>query len=217
MLRHSLTSADSGRKQRAILLGVLTLTTCAAFAGTFVVKSRQHTAAAQQADVLGQLPTLARPLPSYAKQTTLANAPAALGATVNLPNSPGLAASDAGAVWTASATDPSSGSVVTTAAVTFPAQGVVMEYTHPAPSDGSAAHFQAMADGMTSPSGAPIAQVITLTGGVPALAVQQNSDATGVNFGEVIFNSGNTEIRVMGHSPEAVLQGIAQAVLAQSG
>ena len=207
----------SGHKQRASLLVVLILAAGVAFTVTFVVKSQQHVATAPQANVIGQLPTLARPLPSYAKETTLANAATALGGSLSLPNSTGLEASDAGAVWSASLTDQDSGGTVTTVAVTFPVQGVVMEYTHPAPSDGSAGHFQAMADAMVSPGGTPIAQVITLPGGVPALAVQQDSDETGANFGEVIFNTGNTEVRVMGHSPQEMLQGVAQAVLAQFG
>ena len=57
--------------------------------------------------------------------------------------------------------------VVTNVAVTFPSQGVMVGYTRPAPSDGSAAHFQAVAQGIVSPTGAQIAQEITLSGGVP--------------------------------------------------
>jgi len=135
---------------------------------------------------------------------------------VVLPNSSTLAASSAGPVWVASLTDQDSGGTVTTVAVTFPTQGMVMEYTRPAPSDGSAAHFQGMAQGMVSPSGTPIAQVISLSGGVPALAVQQNSDETGSNFGEIIFNVGGTEVRVMGHNDQATLQGAAESILDRS-
>jgi hypothetical protein len=91
-----------------------------------------------------------------------------------------------------------------------------MEYTRPAPSDGSAAHFQAMAQSMPSPSGASEGHVISLSGGVPALAVQENSDDTGTNFGEIIFNVGGTEVRVMGHNDEATLQGVAESILDRS-
>jgi len=167
-------------------------------------------------NLAGSLPTVARPLPAFAKQATLAEAQTALGQPVVLPQTAAIGPSDAGPVWVASLTDQDSGGTVTTVAVTFPTQGMVMEYTRPAPSDGSAAHFQGMAQGMVSPSGTPIAQVISLSGGVPALAVQQNSDETGSNFGEIIFNVGGTEVRVMGHNDQATLQGAAESVLARA-
>jgi hypothetical protein len=161
-------------------------------------------------------PTLAHPLPSFAKQTTLADAPTALGGPVVLPNSAVVGPSDAGPVWVASLTDQQTGESVTTVAVTFPSQGMVVEYTRPAPSDGTAAHFEAMAQSMVSGSGVQIGHVITLSGGVPALAVEQNADETGSNFGEIIFNVGGNEIRVMGHNDQATLQGVAQSILDRS-
>jgi hypothetical protein len=102
-------------------------------------------------------------------------------------------------------------------AVTFPAQGMIVEYTRPAPSDGSAAHWQALTTSMPSPSGASEGQVISLGGGVPALAVRQNSDDTGANFGVIAFNVNGTEVRVMGHNDEGTLQGLASSILAQAG
>jgi hypothetical protein len=107
--------------------------------------------------------------------------------------------------------------VVTNVAVTFPSQGVIVGYTRPAPSDGSAAHFQAMAKSMPSPSGGSEGSVITLTGGVPALAVKENSDDTGHNFGAIIFNMAGSEVRVMGHSGRATLESLALSILTQSG
>jgi hypothetical protein len=162
------------------------------------------------------LPSVARPLslPS-AKETTLADAQVALGQQVVLPQTVVMGPSDAGPVWVASLTD-QAGVTTTTVAVTFPTQGMIMVYTRPAPSDGSAAHFQAMARSMPSPSGASEGQVISLGGGVPALAVKENSDDTGANFGAVIFNVGDTEIRVMGHNEQATLEGIAQSILDRS-
>lgn len=198
------------RKHRAALIGVLIATAGLAFAGTRLVHHQQHQRVVAAAPTLG-VPTLAHPLPPFAEQTTLADAPAKLGGPVVLPNSPITAPSEAGAVWAAS-----DGQADTTVAVTFPAQGIVLEYSRPAPSDGSAAHFQAVAQGIVSPTGAQIAQEITLSGGVPALVIQQSSDATGSNFGAVIFNSGGTEVRVLGHSPEGMLQGLAESILARS-
>jgi hypothetical protein len=107
--------------------------------------------------------------------------------------------------------------VVTTVAVTFPSQGVIIGNTRPAPSDGSAAHFQAMAKSMPSPSGGSEGHVITLSGGVPALAVQQNSDDTGHNFGAIIFNMAGSEVGVIGHNDEATLESVALSILSQSG
>lgn len=166
----------------------------------------------------GSLPTVARPLPAFAKQMTLAAATSELGSSVILPDSASAPTSDAGPVWVAGLKDQETGSSTTTVAVTFPAHGIVLEYTRPAPSDGSAAHFQAMAQSMISPTGAQAGRVITLSGDTPALAVQENSDQTGANFGEIIFNTaGGIEIRVMGHASEAMLQGLAQAILARTG
>jgi hypothetical protein len=164
-------------------------------------------------NLAGSLPTVADPLGFLAKQTTLADATAMLGAPIVLPNTTLIQPSDAGPVWEAGKGAPSP----TIVAVTFPSQGVIVEYWRPAPSDGSAAHFQAMAQSMPSPSGASEGQVITLSGGVPALAVQQNSDDTGHNFGSIIFNMAGSEVRVMGHNDEATLQAMALSILNQSG
>lgn len=164
------------------------------------------------------MPTVAKPLPAFAdaKQTTLANAQTALGQTVVLPQTAVLTPSDAGPVWMDSLTDQQTGVTTTTVAVTFPAQGMIIGYTRPAPSDGSAAHFQAMAQSMPSPSGASEGQVISLNGGVPALAVQENSDDTGANFGGITFNFGGAEITVRGHNDESTLQSLAESILSRS-
>ena len=170
-------------------------------------------------NLLGPLPTLAHPLgfPPLAKQTTLSDATEALGTPIILPKTPFIQPSDAGQVWMDNLHDKEGNPVVTNVAVTFPTQGVIVGYTRPAPSDGSAAHFQAMANSMPSPSGASEGQVITLSGGVPALAVQQNSDDTRHNFGSIIFNMAGSEVRVMGHNDEATLESLALSILSQSG
>lgn len=161
-------------------------------------------------------PTLAHPLPSFAEQTTLGDATATLGAPIVLPNTSLVQPSDAGPVWVASLNDEQGKPAVTTVAVTFPSRGVIVEYTRPAPSDGTAAHFQAMAQGMVSPDGTQIARVVSLNG-LPALAVQQNSDETGTNFGAIIFNLAGSEIRILGHTDQATLETSALSILNQSG
>jgi hypothetical protein len=162
---------------------------------------------------LGYPPTLSHPLPLDERQVTLADAVASLGAPIVLPNTTLVDPSDLGAVWE----DGRGAPTQTTVAVTFPSQGVIVGYTRPAPSNGSAAHFQAMLHSMLSPSGVPEAEVITLNGTVPALAVHQNSDETGANFGAIIFNVGDSEVRVIGHKDQATLTDLASSILSQDG
>jgi len=218
VLRRAITAVgvSKARKQRMALIGALLLAATLAFVGTRLVRSHQQFVVTPPVEDAVSPPTLAHPLPSFAKQTTLADAPTALGGPVVLPNSAVVGPSDAGPVWVASLTDQQTGESVTTVAVTFPSQGMVVEYTRPAPSDGTAAHFEAMAQSMVSGSGVQVGHVITLSGGVPALAVEQNADETGSNFGEIIFNVGGSEIRVMGHNDQATLQGVAQSILDRS-
>jgi hypothetical protein len=208
----------NARNQRAALLGVLLIAVGVGFVGArILLKSQRHSDVSAAVNLITPLPTVARPLPAFAKQTTLATAQTTLGQSVVLPQTATVAPSDAGPVWMDTLTNQQSGATTTNVAVTFPAQGMIVGYTRPAPSDGSAAHFQAMAQSMPSPSGASEGQVITLPGGVPALAVQENSDDTGTNFGSVIFNMGGAEVRVMGHNDEATLETIARSILSQSG
>jgi hypothetical protein len=163
------------------------------------------------------LPTLAHPLPlPFARQVPLADAQATLGAPIVLPNTALVQPSDAGPVWLDSLHDQEGNPVVTNVAVTFPSQGVIVGYTRPAPSDGSAAHFRAMAQSMPSPSGGSEGRVITLNGEVPALAVQQNSDDTGHNFSSVIFNMAGSEVSVIGHNDKATLESLALSILNHS-
>lgn len=206
------------RKQRTALIGVFVLAAGASFVGARLLNPQHHVDASAGVNLPIPLPSVAQPLPAFAaKQTTLASAQAALGQTVVLPQTTVLTPSDAGPVWMDSLTNQETGVTTTNVAVTFPAQGMIIGYTRPAPSDGSAAHFQAMAKSMPSPSGASEGQVITLNGGVPALAVQENSDDTGANFGSIIFNVGGAEVEVMGHNDQATLEALAQSILARSG
>jgi hypothetical protein len=101
-------------------------------------------------------------------------------------------------------------SVEKTVAVTFPAQRVIVQYTRPAPSNGSAAHFQAVADGVNH------ARVVNLGGGVPALVIKQNSDSDGHNLGSISFNMAGSEIRILGHNDEKTLEASALSILNRS-
>jgi hypothetical protein len=208
----------NARKRRTALIGVLLIAAGTSFVGARLLKPQHHVDANAGLNLPFPMPTVAKPLPAFAdaKQTTLANAQTALGQTVVLPQTAVLTPSDAGPVWMDSLTDQQTGVTTTTVAVTFPAQGMIIGYTRPAPSDGSAAHFQAMAQSMPSPSGASEGQVISLNGGVPALAVQENSDDTGANFGGITFNFGGAEITVRGHTDEATLQSLAESILARA-
>jgi hypothetical protein len=155
----------------------------------------------------GLLPTVAQPL-SCAKRMTLAGAGAALGVPLVLPKTLLGRSTSVGAVWgiVSHRAGRKTGAVV---AATFPAQGVIIEYERPAPSSGSAAHFQAMANGI------PAAKVVNLRG-TPAFVTQQNADANGNNFGAVLFNLGGSEVSVMAHRDEATLEALALSILKQS-
>jgi hypothetical protein len=205
------------RRQRAVLIGVVVIAAGASFIGARLLRPQQHVDTSAQPNLATPLPTVAQPLPAFAaKQTTLANAQTALGQAVVLPETAVLSPSGAGPVWMDSLTNQESGVTTTNVAVTFPVQGMIIGYTRPAPSDGSAAHFRAVAQSMPSPSGASEGQVISLNGGVPALAVKENSDDTGANFGSITFNVGGAEVSVIGHNDQATLQALAESLLARA-
>src|SRR5947209_14546440 len=164
--------APSARRPK--LAGValaFTMTAAAVLAGVFILETGSTAKKATgSTSPLGRtspgdspvsLPTVARPLPFFAKQTTLAAGQAAVGPSLVLPQTAAVGPSDAGPVWIASQTQ-AGGATTTAVAVTFPAQGMVMEYITPAPSDGSAAHFQSMTASMPSRNGGSEGQVITL-------------------------------------------------------
>lgn len=156
---------------------------------------------------LGSRPTVAHPL-SCAKRITLAHAIASVGVPLPMPRTTLMRPADVGPVW--SSVSQRAGRKIGTIAATFPAQGVIVEYTWPAPSAGTASHFRAMAAGIVS------AREITLNGETPAFAVKENSDETGHNFGAIIFNVPGSEIRVMGHTDEATLEALARSILNRS-
>lgn len=149
-------------------------------------------------------PTLAHPLVD-AKQVSLAEATKAFGAPIVLPDTALVAPSDAGAVWLQSQLpgDPA-------AAIAFPGPQIIVQYLPNQSPEAPLAQYTAMAKGLSD------AQVVDL-GGVPALAIAQNSDSTGANFGSIEFVIGGTQIAVLGHYDEETLQAVAQSIVDRSG
>jgi hypothetical protein len=145
-------------------------------------------------------PTLQDPLGSGEQETTLAAASTALGASIVLPSTSSVQASDAGATWQISG---SSGTMV---AVTFPSQGLMVEYRRPIPYSDPSTEYQGLTQSV------PSSQVVSLNG-TPAFLIPQNSDSTGANFGVVLFEVNGTEVRVMGHNDNATLEAIAQSII----
>lgn len=144
------------------------------------------------------------PLP-FGQRTTLAHASSLLGTNIALPNTPEIAASTIGSVWTQQLP----GEQDTAVGLTFPGVGLIIQYQRPAPYPSSQAPllYQAMA------SEEPSSISVTSLAGVPALAIKQNSDSTGANFGSIEFVTGDTRIVVIGHYSEAALEAFAGPVL----
>jgi hypothetical protein len=146
--------------------------------------------------------TLGRPLGLNGTQMSLANAASELGGAVILPNSSTVSASDAGPVWAASGSD---GEVAV--AVTFPKQGLIVQYQRPVPSD-PVSYFQSIV------KDSPGSKVVYLNGSVPALSIPELPD--GSNWGAVQFVSGGAVVAIMGHTDEATLEGVANSILSRS-
>lgn len=154
--------------------------------------------------------TISHPL-GFAKQTTLSDAQSLLGAPVVLPDTSLVQPSDASPVVWVSGFRDDQGTATSggTLAVTFPSQGVIVEYTRPVPYHDPLTAYQGLAAEL------PAAQVVTLDG-VPALAIKQNSDDTGANFGSVDVVVGASQVRVFGHYDDATLDSLARSILRQS-
>jgi hypothetical protein len=146
-------------------------------------------------------PTVARPLPGA--EVTLADASAAIGQPIVLPDTSLVSPADTGSAWV-NGTFPN-----VTAAVAFPSRGMFIEYTTPPPLADMSATYQAIA--RENPHSF---ETVDLNGGT-ALAVKQNSDDTGRNFGAVVFVLNGVEIGVFGHYDEGPLQSAAQSIVDQ--
>ena len=144
-------------------------------------------------------PTIAHPLPS-GKQVTLSEAAAVIGEPVVIPDTALTSAEEAGPVW---AWSHDTRGIV---AVTYPSVGLIISYQRPLTYADPLAGYTGVSKGI------PSSHVISL-GGVPALAVPENTDETGHNFGVVAFEIKDLEIRVMGHYDEATLEAVAQSIV----
>lgn len=185
---------------------VALLLTAAACGGALQTRSRVIDCASLAP--LGSPPTVAHPL-LCARRTTLARAAGVAGTPLVLPRTRVVRPADVGPVWIEGFARRNGHETSGTVALTFPARKLIVEYTRPAPSDGSAAHFQAMAVGL------PSSKVVALKRR-PALVIRQGSDQTGHNFGVVIFNLDGNEVRVMGHDGQATLEALARSIIARS-
>jgi hypothetical protein len=148
-------------------------------------------------------PTVQRPL--VGKQVSLADGTAAIGPALVLPDTSLVGPSDAGPVWMSNI-DPQTAVNV---AVTFPRQGMFIDYSWPAPYADPAAGYRSLVQ-----DNRPNFHLIDLKG-LPALAIDQNSDDTGQNFGVVAFTVGSTEIQVFGHNDQTTLASVATSILDQ--
>jgi hypothetical protein len=150
--------------------------------------------------------TLARPLGLNGSQMSLASASGALGASLTLPDSAAVAASDAGPVWAAESRATGKAREVAVA-VTFPKEGLIVQYQRPVMADPLATFQNVVKD-------SPGSSVVYLNGNVPALSIPELPD--GSNWGSVQFVSGGTVIVIMGHNDEATLEGVANSILGRS-
>lgn len=183
----------------AIALAALASTLIA----TFVVGGHQSSPSVGSEESSLFTATVAQPLPG-GKEVTLSEGAAAIGQPIVLPTTSLVDPSDVGPVWVSGALPE------VTTAVTFPSQGVFIDYTVPPPHDPSATYHAIARETPQS------FETIDFNGGT-ALAVKQNSDQTGHNFGGVIFVLNGAEIRVFGHYDEQTLQSIAQSIVDRSG
>lgn len=206
----------SQTKQRAMslrgkALGMCALVVCVAVAGvgTFTLIRSTTSPAMHRLPLsalgFGGMATLSQPLPPFGKQVSMADASSGLGTSVTLPNLALVSPVDAGSVWMASLQGPS-GERSVSVAVTFPSQGLIIRYSRPPIPDPQSNFENFVQD-------SPGSQVVSLNGGVPALAIAQLPD--GSNWGSIEFVAGGTNIVVMGHDDEATLQSVAQSILAQ--
>ncbi len=125
-------------------------------------------------------------------------AASAFGSTIALPDTPQVPSSGVGTVWVNQLTGEETQTAVS---VTFPSQGLIIDYERPAPAD-PLGYFQAT----TGP--APSPQLIWL-GSTPA----SYDPGTPGMWEEVQVIAGGATIDVLGHSSEASLQAVAQSIV----
>jgi hypothetical protein len=196
--------AQLSRRQRR-WTAILVVCAGATAAGTFaLVRATSHSPNAQNTGPLGPPSsfTLAQPLPASARTVSLNDAVSGLGRPIVLPSSGQVTPSNVDAVWMNQLPDTTS----TTIAVTWPAQGVDVEYSRPALSD-PLTNYQGQV------SQTPGSKVIYLNGTVPALALPPTAIG---GWGVVEFVANGANIKVWGPNVDvASLQPIAESIVAR--
>jgi hypothetical protein len=175
------------------------------------VKPRQNAAAAKASssgvsmNPMAAPPTMEYPLgKGFGEQVSLADAASALGRPVALPDTAQVKPSDVGAVQMESSSG--DGQRVVDLGISFPKQGLIVEYIQPPISDPLSNYQVAVSNSEGS--------LIYLNGGVPALT-KHSPLPDGSPWGFVRFVAGGSTINVMGPSDEATLQAAAQSILDQ--
>jgi hypothetical protein len=164
----------------------------------------QEGGASQVIGPAGAVATMDHPLGGFGQPVSSTAAVSALGGPVTLPDTARVTPSDAGAFW--AATTSSDGESSVSVAVTFPAQGLIIQYLRP-PIPHPLANFQSFVRDN------PGSSVIDLNG-TPARAIAQTPDPS--SWGSIEFVAGGTTIAVMGQADEATLQPVAQSILDRS-
>jgi hypothetical protein len=195
--------AHRRRRSRRLVLAAagLTAVIAASLTAVFVLGAQsKHSGVSMTEGLPG--PTVARPLVD-GKQVPLDDAKAALGPALVLPDTSLVGPSDTGPVWMFANRDS------VTVAATFPTQGMFIDYSWPSVYPDPAGGYKALVQG-----NGPNFHLIELNG-VPALAIDQNSDDTGQNFGVVAFTVGSTQVQVFGHNDQTALASVATSILDQ--
>jgi hypothetical protein len=188
-------------RRLALALVVVAVALAASLIGVFVFGGHRPRPVVMTEGLPGR--TVQHPL-AGANQASLSDATAALGPALVLPDTDIVGPSDAGPVWMFA------GRNFVNVAVTFPRQGMFIDYVWPGANSGDPLDsYRALVQ-----DNRPNFHLIDLNG-VPGFAIDQNSDDTGHNFGVVAFTVGSTEIQVFGHNDQTTLTAVATSILDQ--
>lgn len=201
---------DRGLSRRRVALAVAFIV-CASLSAVFIADGTRPTSSTPVGPPgvagPGPLPTLAQPLPRAA-EVSLSDAQSAFGGRIVLPDIPQASSSDVGTVWLNQPNlGPTMGSTSATAAVTFPAAGVWVEYERGVNTytDDVLLQYQAFAhqDGGS--------QVIDLSG-VPALT----EDSGGTSNRAIRFSVGGVTVVIIGRADLSTMRSMAQSIVDRS-
>ena len=193
-----------GRNVTGPKLGLIGLVVCfgSAAAVWFGIGGPSHRVSFQRTSLIPPI-TMANPLP-FGQKTTLADSDNKLGATIALPDTPQMSASDVGSVWVRQ----DGGGQSTSVAVTLPRAGLILQFDRPVTYPEPPAEMY-----QTEASQNPDLMSTIDLSGVPALATTQDSDQTGQNFGAIEFVVNGTRIAVLGHYDLTTLRAFATPLL----